>query len=208
MNRANLHGLYAITRPGADLLATTAAILRGGARLIQYRDKSADAAQRRETCAALVSLCRQFNAPLIVNDDVALAAACGAQGVHLGQRDAGCRQARERLGANAIIGVSCHASLALGVDAERAGANYAAFGSCFPSPTKPDAAQAPLALLTQARGRLTIPIVAIGGINPTNAAMIRAAGAHMAALISALYDAPNPEAAARALHHLWHHPHP
>ena len=201
MSHSELHGLYAITRPGPDLITTTAAILRGGARLIQYRDKSHDAAARRQTCTALVTLCRQFDTPLIVNDDVELAAACGAQGVHLGQHDADCGHARERLGANAIIGISCYATLALGIAAERAGADYAAFGSCFPSPTKPDAVRATPALCTAARRRLSIPIVAIGGIHAANATLVRDAGAHMAAMISALYDAPDPEAATRALHH-------
>ena len=208
MSQSELHGLYAITRHGTGLITATAAILRAGARLVQYRDKSHDAAARHQTCTALVNLCRRFNTPLIVNDDVELAAACGAQGVHLGQRDPDCGHARERLGANAIIGISCYASLALGIAAERAGADYAAFGSCFPSPTKPDAVRAPLTLLTAARRQLHIPIVAIGGINAANATLVRDAGAHMAAMISALYDAPDPEAATRALVHNWYDPHP
>ncbi|MBI5041748.1 MAG: thiamine phosphate synthase, partial [Gammaproteobacteria bacterium] len=163
-----LHGLYAITdsqlTPGSALIPAVAAALRGGARVIQYRDKSRDVARRREEAAALVELCRRHTALLIVNDDVELAAAVGASGVHLGRDDLDLHAARARLGATAMIGVSCYNQLTRAQAAADAGADYVAFGRFFPSLTKPDARAATPALLHAARRALALPLVAIGGI--------------------------------------------
>jgi len=189
-------GLYAISDgPRDDLLAACAAALRGGARVLQYRDKSHDAARRLAEAAALAALCADFGVPLIVNDDVELAAALGC-GVHLGAEDAGLAAARARLGPGAAIGVSCYDSLERARAAATAGADYLAFGAFFPSPTKPRALRADAALLRAALP-LGLPLVAIGGITPDNAAPLIAAGAAFVAAISGVFAAPDPELAAR-----------
>lgn len=203
-----LRGLYAIT-DGAllagRLLPAVAAALEGGAALVQYRDKSGDAARRRHEAGALLALCRRYGVPLLINDDVALAAAIGADGVHLGRQDDSLAVARALLGPDALIGATCHGSLAFAEEACRAGASYLAFGAIHASPTKPAAAPIPLATLTAARqfGR---PVVAIGGITADNAAPVVAAGADCLAVISDLWAAPDITARARAFASLFRQP--
>ncbi|MCP5152327.1 MAG: thiamine phosphate synthase [Ectothiorhodospiraceae bacterium] len=194
--------MYAVTLendspPGTRVRAVRAA-LRGGARVVQYRDKSTDAARRRAEASALLAACRDAGARLIVNDDIALAAEIGADGVHVGRDDASPRAARAALGPAAIIGVSCYDSLELAEAAMANGADYVAFGSFFPSPTKPHAVRPDIALLTRARARLgRVPLVAIGGITPENGADLVAAGADMLAVVTGVFATPDPEAAAR-----------
>ena len=196
MNRTVTQGLYAITDgPRADLLAAVAAALRGGAALVQYRDKTADHLRRRREAGALVALCERHRVPLIVNDDVALAAAAGAAGVHLGDRDATVDAARAVLGSRALIGVSCYDSIERARDAAAAGADYVAFGAFFPSPSKPAARRATVDLLYEAKS-LGLPLVAIGGITPDNAPALIAAGADFVAAISGVFAGADPEAAA------------
>jgi thiamine-phosphate pyrophosphorylase len=183
-------GLYAVTPDGIDtdaLVAKVRAALAGGAAAVQYRSKSGDAGLRRAQVDALLALTRPRRVPLIVNDDVALAAAAGADGVHLGRDDAGIDEARRRL-PGAIVGASCYASLERAREAAARGAGYLAFGSVFASPTKPAAVRAPLALFGQARA-LGLPLIAIGGITAANAAEVRDAGADGVAVISDLFDA-------------------
>ena len=195
------HGLYLLTRESGDdaaLLATVRAALDGGAVLLQYRDKSGDSPRRVRQAQALRALAAEYRVPLVVNDDVALARAVCAAGVHLGRDDVPLAAARDALGPDAIIGVSCYDSLARAEDAVRGGASYVAFGSFFASPTKPGAARAPLALLAAARA-LPLPKVAIGGITPENAAALVAAGADLLAVSSAIFDAPDPRGCAHAL---------
>jgi len=196
-------GLYAITDPGlqppGQLVDAVAAALRGGARVVQYRDKSADHARRRREAAALAALCRDAGACFIVNDDPDLALAVGANGVHVGRDDADLAAARERLGPGALIGVSCYDDLERARRLAAAGADYLAFGSVFPSATKPDAVHAPLALFRQARSFTDRPLVAIGGIEAGNVAEVARAGADAAAVIRALFAADDVEAAARRL---------
>ena len=196
----SLHGVYAVTdgslTPAVPLAEAVAAAIRGGVRLVQYRDKTAEVARREREAEALLALCRQHEVPLIINDDVELAARVGADGVHLGREDAALDEARVRLGPRAIIGVSCYASLKYAVAAQQAGADYVAFGSFHPSPSKPQAVRAPLALLVEARQRLNVPICAIGGITPENGAALVAAGAGMLAVISGVFAQPDIEAAA------------
>jgi thiamine-phosphate pyrophosphorylase len=201
--RTELHGLYVITpdeQPDpARLVEQVAAALRGGARLVQYRDKSGDGPGRERQARELKDLCARHGARLIINDDVGLARAAGADGVHLGQADMPIRQAREILGPGAIIGVTCHDRLDLALAAEAAGADYVAFGAVYPSPTKPDAVRAPLMLFAQAREVLTIPVCAIGGLDADNAAAVIRAGADMVAVVSGVFGRPDPEAEARRL---------
>ncbi|SER10590.1 thiamine-phosphate pyrophosphorylase [Amphritea atlantica] len=192
MTKPPLHGLYAITdstlMPDTDsLLFQVEQALRGGARIIQYRDKSTDQAKRLQQALALVDLCNQFHRPLLINDDTELARACGAHGVHLGQSDGNISQAREYLGREAIIGNTCHSSLTLAQTACQQSADYVAFGAFFPSSTKPDATPAPISLLAEAGSTLPVPVVAIGGINMDNAGQVISAGADMIAVIHSLF---------------------
>lgn len=199
-------GLYAITPETADteqLLTQVEAALTGGVAAVQYRDKSGDVARRHEQASELVMLCRQFGVPLIVNDDQRLADLCDADGVHLGRDDGSVREARIILGKGKIIGASCYQDLAQAHAAEAAGADYVAFGSFFTSPTKPQAARADVALLHEAARALRLPIVAIGGITPANAPPLLDAGADSLAVLSALFDAADIRAAARALNQLF-----
>jgi thiamine-phosphate pyrophosphorylase len=193
-------GLYAITPDEADthrLLARVETVLRAGAALLQYRNKSASEDLRTEQALALQPLCRSFEVPLIINDDWALAAAIGAAGVHLGEDDGEVALARHELGTEAIVGASCYDNLGLARQAVFAGASYVAFGAFFPSPTKPNARRASLELLQEAAA-LGVPRVVIGGITPDNARPLVEAGVDLIAVISGVFDAPDPAAATRA----------
>lgn len=196
-----MKGLYAITdaglTPGDRLLPAVAAALRGGARVIQYRDKTPAAGDRRRRAAALLGLCRAQGALFVVNDDIELAAEVGAAGVHLGKTDADLHTARKRLGPGALIGLSCYNDLPRAQAAAEQGANYVAFGRFFPSHTKPNAVAATPELLTAARQTLDLPLVAIGGITPDNGGRLIAAGADMLAVIHGVFGQPDIEAAAR-----------
>lgn len=197
-------GLYAVTDgPRSDLLEVCAAALAGGAAIIQYRDKTADRVRHRDEAAQLAALCVRHGVPLIINDDVELAAQVGATGVHLGEDDADIATARMRLGNGAIIGVSCYDSLDRARRAAAAGADYLAFGAFFASPTKPNARRATPDLLRAARtfGR---PLVAIGGITPDNAQLLIEAGADFIAAISGVFAAADVESAARRYADLFH----
>lgn len=195
-------GVYAVTdrelTPGEQLPLAVAAAARGGARIVQYRNKGGDPASRLREAAMLRSVCTQVGAVFIVNDDEALAAAVGADGVHLGRDDPEPGAVRARVGGDLIIGVSCYADPAAARHAVAAGADYVAFGSVFPSPTKPGAVRAPLELLGLGP-QLGVPVVAIGGIDERNIASVAAAGAHAAAVISGLFAGGEPEDAARRL---------
>ena len=196
-------GLYAITDgPRDDLLDAAAQALAGGARLLQYRDKTDDHPRRRAEADALRQLCRRHGAALIVNDDVELARASRADGVHLGKEDDALAAARAVLGRDAIIGISCYDSLERARAAAAAGADYVAFGACFPSPTKPHAPRAPLDLLRQSAA-LGVPRVAIGGITPDNAPLLVEAGADFLAVISAVFGADDVRAAAQCFARLY-----
>ncbi|HXX86198.1 MAG TPA: thiamine phosphate synthase [Casimicrobiaceae bacterium] len=202
--RVSISGLYALTPEIADTATLTervTAAIAGGASAVQYRHKTASAKLKLSQALALRELCADRGATFIVNDDVELAAAAGADGVHLGRDDGSLGVARERLGSNAVIGASCYDSLARAEAAVRAGADYIAFGSFFPSKVKPRATRAHTSLLTAARARWGVGVVAIGGITPANAGPLLAAGADALAVISALFDLPDArevEAAARA----------
>jgi thiamine-phosphate pyrophosphorylase len=191
-----LRGLYAITPEHAEramLRQQVTQALEGGIAMLQYRRKGAqDAAEARE----LATLCRRCGVPFIVNDDLDLALACGADGLHLGREDGDIAAARTKL-VGKVLGVSCYDSLAAARAAVVAGADYVAFGSVFASPTKPGAVRAPLSLFAEARV-LGVPLVAIGGITLRNAPQLLDAGADALAVISDLFDAPDIAARARA----------
>lgn len=197
---SSLRGLYAVSdsqlTPGDDMLPAVLSAIRGGARLVQYRDKSSDRAVREQLAHHLLQLCHEHDVPLIINDDVELAIAIKADGAHLGNQDMAVDEARARMGPHAIIGASCHDSLELAVHAVRSGADYVAFGSFFASPTKPQAVRAPVSLLQSARTTLSVPICAIGGITPANGFELIKAGAHMLAVISGIFAQPDITAAA------------
>lgn len=196
-----LRGLYAITPETPDLarlLDQVRAALDGGARLVQYRAKGLGAAERSCQADALLQLCRERDVPLIVNDDLELAVRLAADGVHLGRDDGDPRRARERL-PDAIVGVSCYNDPARAAAAAAAGADYVGIGSVFDSTTKPQAVRARLDVLAEAKRAGRIPVAAIGGITVANAGQVVAAGADMIAVLSALFDAPDVTAAARAL---------
>ena len=186
-----LRGLYVITDTalgaGHDLVDQVRSALQGGARIIQYRDKYSSTQHRLDQARRLSMLTQSYQGLLIINDDVDLALAVHADGVHLGRQDTTLAQAREKLGPDAIIGVSCYNQMALARQAKQSGADYIAFGRFFPSRTKPEAVQAASELLHQARRELNIPLVAIGGITPENGASLITAGADMLAVIHAVF---------------------
>jgi thiamine-phosphate pyrophosphorylase len=198
-----LKGLYAITPDGLQgetLSAAVAAALAGGCRWIQYRDKRASVAVRRREAQRLNALCRAQNAGLIVNDDVALARDIGVAGAHLGEDDGDLALARATLGPCAILGASCYQDMEKARAALRAGADYVAFGALYPSPTKPLARLAPLALLRQAKRELDAPVCAIGGITLANAAPLLAIGVDLLAVVSDLFSSCDPaQITARAI---------
>lgn len=197
-----LHGLYVITdpllTPPHTLQLKVEAALLGGARIVQYRDKSSEHGRREREARALQSLCEAHNAVFIVNDDLALAQRIGA-GLHIGAQDTRLAQARARLGEHSVIGVTCYDSLTRAQQAQEGGADYVAFGRFFASPTKPQASPAPLALLREARHALDLPICAIGGIGLHTAPQVIGAGAHMIAVVSAVFAAQDPRQGAQAL---------
>lgn len=201
MNRSVIpSGLYAITDshllPGERLFEGVAAALRGGATVVQYRDKTASTQERLRQASRLQTICHDAGVPLIINDDAELAHTVGAAGVHLGQDDGVLGEARALLGTQAIIGMTCHGELALAERAAAAGADYLAFGRFFPSTTKPGERYADLALLGRAR-YLGLPLVAIGGITTENGAPLVQAGADCLAVIGDLFGHTDIEQRAR-----------
>ncbi|MEX0899645.1 MAG: thiamine phosphate synthase [Gammaproteobacteria bacterium] len=193
-----LNGLYAITRPSSTLVADVAAALRGGARVVQYRDKSYDAERRLFEARQLKTLCAASEVTFIVNDDLMLAQTVHADGVHIGRNDRSIADARAVLGPRAVIGVSCYDEIERASAAAKAGADYLAFGSFFPSPTKPAAPRATLELLAQASDEFELPLCAVGGVTPENGGPLVRGGASMLAAITGVFDSPDIEAAAAA----------
>lgn len=186
-------GLYAITPDGKttdEILHFTQAVLKGGACIVQYRDKSTN--DKVAIAKELLTLCHAFNVPFIINDNVKLAEKTGADGVHLGKDDGDISQVRARLGEKSIIGVSCYNSFERALDMQNEGATYVAFGRFFSSTSKPLAAPAKIGTLTASKKVLTVPIVAIGGILPENGEQLLNAGADLLAVIGGLAT-ENPE---------------
>ena len=194
-----LRGLYAITDSqllAGRFLSHVEAALDGGVCLLQYRDKSDDAARRLREAEGLMKLCERYGTQLLINDDAELAARLGV-GVHLGQTDGQLTPARTLLGRQAIIGSTCHASLELAAQAASEGASYVAFGRFFNSVTKPGAPAANVDLLEQARAQVKLPIAVIGGITLDNAAPLVAHGADLLAVIHGLFGADSAQEVTR-----------
>lgn len=206
-------GLYAITDSKLlaedTLVPAVEAALRGGAVLIQYREKNLPRQERLRQATALNESCRTYGVPLIINDDPELALACGAAGVHLGQEDISVAEARCLLGPEAIVGATCHGQLDLAEQAAKQGADYLAFGRFHPSGTKPGAPAAVPEVLAQA-SRFGLPRTAIGGITLDNGSSLVQAGADLLAVVGGLFsgDMADIEERARAFTRLFaeHHP--
>lgn len=188
----SISGLYLVT-PDCDdttvLCAQVEQALQGGVALVQYRHKTASQSLRLEQASALLALCRRVSVPLLINDHVALAMQLDADGVHVGQHDSAITAARAVLGTSKIIGASCYNRFELAEQAQAAGADYVAFGACYPSSTKPHAPKASAALFTQAKQSLSLPVVGIGGITLDNALPLIEAGADALAVITDIFQA-------------------
>ncbi len=203
---ARFHGLYAITPDGLErsvLFERVSAALRGGVQILQYRDKQRQPTEQAEIAQALNSLCRQHGTRFIVNDNLDLALAIDADGVHLGGDDGDLAAARRALGPDRWLGASCYADFTRAQTAVAAGADYVAFGAVCVSPTKPDALRAPLSLFAQARREIDVPLCAIGGITLADAPAIIAAGADLLAVITDLFAAPDITSRAQAYQSLF-----
>ena len=195
-----LKGLYAITDSklmGSDLISKTEQAILGGINILQYRNKTAPLEQQEQEALKLAQLCKNNNVLFLINDNVELALKVNADGVHLGQEDAPLQQAREQLGKDKIIGVTCHNKIQLAVESQKEGADYVAFGRFFKSETKPTASPAELSLISEANKYISIPIVAIGGITQETAHLLLNEGADMLAVIHAVFGQDDILSAAR-----------
>lgn len=186
----NISGLYAVTPDVLEVGLLSEKVkqaLEGGASLVQYRNKFADKHLLLQQSTALLALCRSFDVPLIINDHLDLCAQIDADGLHIGASDCNLNAARRLLGPNKIIGASCYNWVDLAVQAQLDGASYVAFGACFPSDTKPNAVHAPLSIFKEAKQKVSLPMVAIGGIHIENAPQVIAAGADALAVITDIF---------------------
>ena len=194
--------LYAVTDRawlnGRTLRDQVEAALRGGATCVQLREKELDRAAFLREAQELKPLCAQYRVPLIINDDVALALACGADGVHVGQDDADAAETRRRIGPGLLLGVSAH-TVEEALRAERDGADYLGVGAVFPTGTKKDAGVLSHETLKEICAAVSIPVVAIGGVSLGNLSALAGSGVDGVAVVSAIFAAPDAEDAARAL---------
>ena len=194
-----MKGLYLVTPDWDDtdrLIAVTEQALRGGARLLQYRHKTASDALRHEQATGLLRLCRQLNVPLVINDHLELCEAIDADGIHVGGTDASVASMRAQLGSSKIVGASCYGDLQLARDAQASGASYVAFGGFYPSRVKKYAVTTSPTIIGLALNELYSPICVIGGMTPENSRVLIDHGAHMVAAISSVYSADDPHLAA------------
>lgn len=202
-----ISGLYVITDTqlmnSQNILEKVEQALKGGAKIVQFRDKVNDQLTKIELASQLKSLCQNYQAWFIINDDIQLAKTVNADGVHIGKDDDDITLARQELGKDAIIGVSCYNDLARAKTMQTLGANYVAFGRFFASKTKPNAPQADLSTLTLAKKQLNIPIVAIGGININNANSLIKAGADSVAVIQGIFAHKEIDNQSRAIQNLF-----
>jgi thiamine-phosphate pyrophosphorylase len=175
------------------------AALRGGAKIVQLREKRTPPEEVARLGEALLSVTRRYGALLLINDDPQVARDIGADGVHVGREDATVAEARALLGPDAIIGVTCYGQIERAVAAVEASADYVAFGTPFPSPTKGTQGRTPLTMYQEVKRHVSVPVFAIGGINVDNAQQVRDAGADAFSVVSGVFGAPDVEAAARTL---------
>jgi thiamine-phosphate pyrophosphorylase len=195
-----LHGLYIVTPDWDDtelLLVKTELALKGGATLVQYRHKTADAALRREQAGALLQLCRRHATPFVINDHVDLCVELDADGIHVGGTDASVGAVRAQVGADKIVGASCYGTLQLARDAARAGATYVAFGGFYPSRVKKYDFRTAVEIVSQSKQEIALPVVVIGGMTQDNCLPLIAQGSDMVAAISSVYQDSDTESAAR-----------
>lgn len=202
-----IRGLYAVTPDTADLdslIQKTELAIEGGVTIIQYRSKIHDHVVKMQQCDAILRLCSNYDVLCIVNDDVDLCCALGAHGVHLGKTDKSIEEARLILGPDAMIGVSCYNELPRALHAESLNASYVAFGAVYPTLTKPYAPRVSLDFLKEARLKIDIPIVAIGGIDVNNAKDVIKTGIDAIAVITSLYEANSIKETAETLSSMFH----
>ncbi len=202
-----IRGLYAITPDMADLntlIQKTQSAIEGGVFMVQYRSKIHDHDVKMQQCAAILRLCREYEIPCIVNDDVDMCRSLEADGVHLGEKDDNIAEVRRILGEDAIIGSSCYDQLERAKQAQKEGASYVAFGAMYPTSTKPNAPRASLALLREAKSQIQIPIVAIGGITVNNAHDVIETGVDAIAVINSLYESHSIKETAETLSQMFH----
>jgi thiamine-phosphate pyrophosphorylase len=202
-----IKGLYAITPDMADLntlIQKTQLAIEGGAFMVQYRSKILNRDVKMQQCAAILRLCREYEIPCIVNDDVDMCRILEADGVHLGEKDDNIAEVRRILGEDAIIGSSCYDQLERAKRAQKEGASYVAFGAMFDTSTKPNAPRATLGLLREAKPQLKIPVVAIGGITVNNAHDVIEAGVDAIAVINSLYESNSIKETAETLSQMFH----
>ena len=204
----NISGLYVITQScmqGDALGSAVEQAVAGGAGMVQYRQKDSQSPAYVDDALMLRQITQRHQALLIINDDPELANTVDADGVHVGRTDTSVAETRALIGNDKIIGVSCYDDIGLAQRAERQGADYVAFGSFFASAVKPDAVKAPISLIDQAKSELTLPVVAIGGINQRNGALLVRAGVDAIAVISAVFAQSDAYKAAQQLAHLFEH---
>jgi thiamine-phosphate pyrophosphorylase len=199
--------LYAITDtkliPRDRFVETVAAAVRGGATMVQLREKDTPRAEFIRLARSLLPVTRRYGALLIINDHPSIAKEIGADGVHVGREDPPVAEARALLGPEAIIGASCYGEVTRAMAAEREGADYVAFGTPFPSPTKPKRTDISLGIFQEVKRQVNVPVFAIGGITVANARQVIDAGADGIAVVSGVFAASDIEAAARALAQLF-----
>lgn len=204
-----MRGLYLVTPDWDDthkMLELTELALRGGAALVQYRHKTADAALRRLQAECLLALCRAYGRPFVINDHVALCLALDADGIHVGGADESVARVRAAVGPDKIVGASCYGDLDLARLAYRDGASYVAFGGFYPSRVKKYPVTTAPEIIAQAKEEISLPLVVIGGMTYDNAKPLVALGADMVAAVSSIYLDSDPLAAARGFAELFDQP--
>jgi thiamine-phosphate pyrophosphorylase len=196
-----MKGLYIVTPDWDDttkLVAVTEKAIKGGAAIVQYRHKTASPELRREQAKALQAVCKQYQVPFIINDHVELALELDVDGIHVGESDEAVAAVRAKVGPNKIVGASCYGDMELVRKAHHAGASYIAFGGFYPSRIKKYPVTTELDIVKQMKQEMPdLPSCAIGGINHENALPLVARGIDMISVISSVYFADDPEAAAR-----------
>ena len=194
--------LYAVTDRswlcGRSLAQVVEESLKGGVTFLQIREKDLEEQSFEEEAIQLKKLAKDYKVPFVVNDNVNLAKKIDADGVHIGQSDAELKEARRMLGPDKIIGVSAH-NVQEAIEAEKGGADYLGVGAVFTTSTKKDADAVPFEVLQEICSKVSIPVVAIGGINRDNVCELKGSGIDGIAVVSAIYAAENIELASKEL---------